>query len=405
MAICIKQALKIIEEKTNKLSCEILPIENTLLRVSAQDIYANYSLPNYNNSAMDGYGVLYDDDSPKLEVIDTILAGSNKQPIIKKGQCIKIMTGARVPNSCNAVVPIELITNISSNTIKIPTNLTLNQHIRFVGEDIKKDQLLIEDGDEINFATITILASQGITHIKVYKRPKIAVFASGDELKLHYENIKEYQLYNSNTPTLIARSKELGANTTFVGITEDSLTSLKETIANNLDVNLIITTGGNSVGDSDFTKEAFNCFDMETYFDGITIKPGKPTVFGKIADTYILNLPGNPLATSLIFEVFGKIIIQILSGNKNIYHNTLHTKISEDFTNKKGRTTIIPGFFNGESFIPSKKRLAGMVGVLYRCNSMMILDKHNELINKDTMVKILPINWKFFSNSYKDFFN
>ncbi len=405
MGICIKAALRIIEENVKKVSFEIIPIENAQTRICATDVYAQHSLPNYNNSAMDGYALIFDDDSKELEVIDTIFAGSNIQPKIKKGQCVKIMTGARVPNSANAVIPIELVEHIQTNKIKLTTDIKKNQHIRFIGEDIKKGEHLLHDGDEINFATITILSSQGITHIKVYRQPKIAVFTSGDELKLHYEQIEDYQIYNSNTPTLLARSKELGANVTFVGMSMDNIDSLKEMITNSLDADLIITSGGVSVGDADFTKEAFNSFYMQTYFDGITIKPGKPTVFGKINNTLILNLPGNPLAAALIFEVFGKAILQILTGNKNIYHNTLYTKISEDLSNKKGRTTIIPGFFDGEFFTPSAKRLPGMVGVLHNCNSIMILDKHNDFIKKDTTVKILPINWKFFTNKQKDFFN
>ena len=140
-------------------------------------------------------------------------------------------------------------------------------------------------------------------------------------------------------------------------------------------------------------------------FDGITIKPGKPTVFGKINNTFILNLPGNPLAAALIFEMFGKTIIQLLTGNKNIYQNYIKTTMKESLTNKKGRTTIIPGFFDGESFVANKKRLPGMVGVLHHCNSLIILNKYKEDMKKDEIVKVLPINWKFFTDKQKDFFN
>jgi len=405
MGICIKQALKIITENIKKVSFEIVPIENAQTRICALDIYATHSLPTFNNSAMDGYAVRIADKSKKVKVIDAIFAGNDKQPILEDGQCVKIMTGARVPESAQAVVPHELIEKIGEEYIILPNTIKENQHVRFTGEDIQKGEKLLSDGDEINFATITILSSQGISHIKVYRQPKISVFTSGEELKLHYENIQEYQVYNSNTPTLLARSKELGADVTFVGMAHDSVESLKEMISNSLYADLIITSGGVSVGEADFTKEAFSEFDMELLFDGITIKPGKPTVFGKIGNTYVLNLPGNPLAASLIFEIFGKIILQKLTGNKNIYHNTLFTKIKYDFHNKKGRTTLIPGFFDGEFFTPSEKRAPGMVGVLHNCNAIMVLNKQNEKINKNESVKILPINWKFFTDIEKDFFN
>ncbi len=405
MGICIKEALRRITSNITKVSYEIVPIENSQSRISAQEVYAQYSLPPFNNSAMDGYAVKLTDAGKKIKVIDSIFAGSSKQTPFKNGESIKIMTGARVPSCAQAIIPHELVEVLEDDHIVLPETIKDNQHIRFKGEDILKDDKILNDGDEINFATITMLSSQGITHIKVYRQPKISVFTSGEELKLHYESIEEYQIYNSNTPTLLARAKELGADVTFVGMAKDNIDSLKEVISNSLYADLIITSGGVSVGEADFTKEAFEHFDMEVLFDGITIKPGKPTVFGKIENTYILNLPGNPLAAALIFEIFGKIILQKLTGNKNIYHNTLHTKLNDDFTNKKGRTTLIPGFFDGEYFTPSEKRSPGMVGVLHNCNAIMILNKQNEELKKDTVVKILPINWKFFTDIEKDFFN
>ena len=405
MSICIKEALRIVSENIMAVSTEIIPIENIEDRILAEDISAKISLPTYHNSAMDGYAVKICDASKEVKIIDTILAGSEKTTTFTQTQCVKIMTGARIPNSTDAIVPKELVSLINSDTILLPNTIQQNQHIRFRGEDIEKGDTLLVKGDRLNFASVTILASQGITHVEVYRKPKVSVFTSGDELKLHYEKINEYQIYNSNTPTLLARTKELGADVTFVGMAKDSVQSLQEMISNSLYADFIITSGGISVGDADFTKEAFDSFDMQTLFDGITIKPGKPTIFGKIKNTYILNLPGNPLAAALIFEIIGKIIMQRLSGSKNVYHNTLLAKMKEKLPNKKGRTTLIPGFFDGEFFKASKKRSAGMVGILHQCNSMIVLNKYNEKLEKNAIVKILPINWKFFTDKEKDYFN
>ena len=405
MGICIKEALRLIQANINKVSFEVVPIENCGGRISAEDLYAKYSLPTYNNSAMDGFGVKLEDVGEVVKIIDDIFAGSHKQTQIKENECLKIMTGARVPQSVDAIVPIELIVKIDDDHIKLPEDIKKHQHMRFIGEDIEQNEKLISEGDEINFATVTLLASQGITHIKVYRTPKVSVFTSGEELKLHYEQIKEYQIYNSNTPTLLERVKELGCDVTFTGMAKDNVDSLKEMIQNSLYADLIITTGGISVGEADFTKEAFEEFDMEIIFNGISIKPGKPTVFGKIGSTYIINLPGNPLASSLIFELFGTVTIQKLSGNKNIYHNYIETKIGEDLKNKKGRTTLVPGFFDGRYFHPSHKKLPGMVSVLNNCNSLIVLNRNLTDLNKNDMVKVIPINWKFFSNVLTDFFN
>ena len=403
MAINVQTAIEIISNLTLDLNFEIVPIENATSRICAQKIFATSFLPKFNNSAMDGYAIIYEDKNSDLEIIDTIFAGDNNDKLLEKNSCIKIMTGAKIPQNSTAIIPKEDVEELNDNKIKILKNVKEFQHIRYIGEDINQNELLINIGDEINFSKITLLASQGISHIKVYKKPKVVVFASGEELKLHYEKIESFQIYNSNTPTFVARTKELGCEVVFIGQAKDSIEGIKELINNSLDANLIITSGGVSVGEADFTKEAFNQLDFETLFDGINVKPGKPTVFGKIKNTYILNLPGNPLASALIFEMFGKILIQKLLGEKNIYPNYILGKLKESFFTKKGKTTLIPGFFDGEYFEVSQKRSPGMVSVLSSCNSMICIDSEVEKLEKDSLIKILPINWKFFSDIKKDF--
>lgn len=403
MPISPKDAINKIIQSIDKEGFEIVPIEEAINRVCAQDINATSFLPKFDNSAMDGYAIKYEEQKNTLRIIDTIFAGDNNTTELTYNTAIKIMTGARIPKNCNAIVPIEDTTLKDEDNIIINCQIKDMQHIRFIGEDITLGESLIKQRDEINFAKITLLASQGISHIKVYKKPKIVVFASGEELKLHYEKAEEYQIYNSNTPTFIARCKEFNCDVTFIGQAHDSVESIKESILNSLDANLIITSGGVSVGDADFTKESFEALGFKTIFDGIVIKPGKPTVFGKINDTFILNLPGNPLASALIFELFGTIILQKLLGSKDIYHNTIDSKISYTLDNKKGRETIVPGLFDGENFIPAKKRSPGMVSTLSTCNSFIVLDENVTCIKKHNKVRIIPINWKFFTQTKKDY--
>ena len=403
MSISIEKAIQIISDLKLNLNFEILAIENAINRISAQNIFATSFLPKFNNSAMDGYAIIYEDKNSELEIIDTIYAGDNNNKLLKQNSCIKIMTGAKIPDNATAIIPKEDIEEINDNKIKIIKNTKEFQHIRYIGEDIKQNEPLINIGDEINFSKITLLASQGISHIKVYKKPKVVVFASGEELKLHYERIESHQIYNSNTPTFVSRAFELGCEVTFIGQAKDNIESIKNLIRNSLDADLIITSGGVSVGDADFTKDAFYELNFETLFDGISIKPGKPTVFGKIEKTYILNLPGNPLASALIFELFGRVIIQKLLGSKDIFHNFIYGKLKDNFKTKKGRDTLVPGSFDGEYFEVSQKRSPGMVSTLSTCNSMICIDETVENLKKDSLIKILPINWKFFNNEKKDF--
>ncbi len=131
------------------------------------------------------------------------------------------MTGARVPNNCDAIIPKEDCEYLDNNKIKVPQSIKKFQHIRFIGEDINEDDVLINVGEEINFAKVTLLASQGISHLTVYKKPKVVIFSSGEELKLHYQKSEDYQIYNSNTPTFMTRCKELGCQVDFIGQARD----------------------------------------------------------------------------------------------------------------------------------------------------------------------------------------
>lgn len=403
MAILPQEALQIISSLQIVKNKEIIPIEDSLFRISAEDINAPFSLPRYNNSAMDGYAIVFEDGNNTLKVVDKIFAGDEKELSIESGTCIKIMTGAKIPHNTTAIVPIEDVEHLDKKNIKITSKVSKNQHIRYIGEDILKDENILKDGDEINFAKITLLASMGITHIKVYKKPNILVFASGDELKQHYEKILPHQIYNSNTPTFVARCKELNVNVTFSKTSDDSLEGLKNIISNSLKYDLIITTGGVSVGEADFTKVAFGELGFNSLFDGIVIKPGKPTVFGKIGNSYVLNLPGNPLAAAMIFEMFGKNIIEVLKGQKAIHHNYIVAKLGKDIKENTKRVTLLAGFFDGEEFIVAKKTSPGMVSVLSACNSFIALDSGLDGLKKGQIVKVLPISWNFFTDKYKDF--
>ena len=403
MAVNIHEALDTIYKNSFNPKFEIVPIENSQARICAQEVIAIHALPKFDNSAMDGYAILFEDAENILKVEKKIFAGDDVNLALQPNTCVKIMTGAKIPSNATAVIPQECVELIDKEHIKVPQNITKFQHIRFIGEDIQENDVLIKIGTEINFSQITLLSSQGYTHVKVFKKPKVVVFSSGEELKLHYEQVENYQIYNSNTPTLLSRVKELGCDVTFIGGAKDSVKSLCEFIENSLDADLIITSGGVSVGEADFTRDALNTFDFKVLFDGIKIKPGKPTLFGKINNTLVLSLPGNPLAASLVFEMFGKIILQTLKGSKDIYHNTITTKISQDLKTRPGRVTLLPGYFNGQNFEVSSKSGAGMVSVLSVCNCFLVLDETVEKLSCEKEVKILPITWKFMSENKKDY--
>lgn len=392
MAISVEEALNLVYSLSLPTQSEIVPIENGIHRLLCENIIASHSLPSFDNSAMDGYAVRVEDAGKTLQQVCVIFAGNPDDVRMVEDQCIRIMTGAKIPQGCEAIVPIEEVV-VNGDQITFPSTINPSQHIRLKGEDIQAGIELLSEGTMLYAHHISLLASQGITHIRVYRRPRVALFSSGNELKMHYEALEANQLYNTNTPTFAARAQELGCDVIFTGTASDSLESIREHIERSLNADLIITSGGVSVGDADFTKEAFQTLGFESGFESVDIKPGKPTTFGRIGNTVILNLPGNPLAAALCFELFGQSAILALSGRANKYLSTLTTKISEPFKMKKGRRSLIPGWFDGASFTPSEKFGPGMVLPLSRANAFMMVDASVEGFEKDAVVKIIPTRW------------
>lgn len=402
MEVTTQQALELIYKHTPKKSTKILPIEQALGYILAEDIKATHNLPPYDNSAMDGYAVKVRDASKCVKVSNTIFAGDNSDAVLKEGCAIKIMTGAKIPEGCEAIVPKE-DTQECENGIKLPDNLCEGKHIRRCGEDIKCCDLLLNKGTKLQAHQVTLLASQGISHVKVHKQIRVAIFASGSELKMHFESVEDdYQLYNTNAPALKARCEELGCRVDFIGTAKDSIDDLKEHLKSALDSDLIITSGGVSVGDADHTKEVFDSFSMQTHFDKIQIKPGKPTTFGSIKNTMVLNLPGNPLAASLNFELFGQSILLAMSGVNEKFLNTIDAKMKEDYSLRAGRRTLLPGYFDGSSFRPTKNFAPGMIKPLSNANSYIIISEECSLIKAGSIVKTLPIRFAFNTDTKRD---
>ena len=399
MSVTIEQALELIYTHTKPKSIKIIPIEEALGFILAENIVATHNLPPYDNSAMDGYAVKVADAGKNVRVEHTIFAGDNSSKELVDTQAIKIMTGARIPLGTQCIVPIE-DTTPTDDGVTLPLNLTLSKHIRLSGEDVKKGQLLLHRGDKIDAHQITLLASQGISHIKVHKKPRIALFASGNELKMHFENVTEYQLYNTNTPTLLSRAKELGCEVEFIGTAQDTLIDIKAHIQSALECDLVITSGGVSVGDADFTKEAFADFGYDILFDKVDIKPGKPTTFGTVGDTLILNLPGNPLAAAINFEIFGQSIILAMSGVKSRFIQPIKAKMKHDYKLRAGRRSIVPGIFDGEYFVVCEHFAPGMISPLAYANAYIMISEECGLLKEEAQVNIISTKFSFTSSHF-----
>jgi len=403
MAISITEALDIIYTHCTPVSIEIIPIEEALGRIMAEDSIATFDLPRFDNSAMDGYAVKCSDENSIVICEEIIYAGDNPEMTLLQGTAIKIMTGAPIPKGCEAIIPVENVTT-SDIQITLPSSIEKDAHIRRAGEDIKSGTVYLHKKEKVTAYSIALLTSQGVTHLKVYRKIKVAVFGTGDELRPHFEKIKPHQLYNSNTPMFLARAKELGCEVRYIPSSGDTIKSLERSITSALDADIIITSGGVSMGDRDFTKEAFTNLGMKLYFDQVDIKPGKPTAFGKIGNTVIINLPGNPLASMVNYEIFIRAVIHKMSGAHDFYHSTIETTIREDFKLRKGKYTVRLGAFDGKTFMPIDQQLPGMVSPMQKADGMIITLPDIDFLPKGMKVKMIPICWELNSSKKEDFF-
>jgi len=401
--ISIDDALEIIYSKVTQKSRHIIPIEESLGHIVAKEYKASFDLPRFDNSAMDGYAVKLSDAGKEIIVKEITYAGDQPEETFKEGEVVKIMTGAPTSSSCEAIVPIENV-EVTARGIILPKNINKNAMIRRKGEDIKSGTPFVFANTKVTAYTLALLTSQGITHIEVFRKPKVVIFSTGEELKAHYERIEQHQLYNSNAPMFYARAKELGCDVSYIASSGDSLVSLKSAVLNAKDADLILTSGGVSVGDKDFTKQAFTELGMETYFSGINIKPGKPTTFGKLNNCFVINLPGNPLAAMVNFEMFVKPTIAKLSGTKSFYHGLITTKMRNAHKFKAGKNSVILGEWNGDSFAPLSNQKPGMVSPMEKADGMIVTTTEVSLLEKEQIVKMIPIKLDLQSDKREDFF-
>jgi len=391
------EALKLISSLKVALKVELVNLEESLNRISALNYMARYALPRFDNSAMDGYAVRVGDRRAK--VVEVVLAGQESSKEVTTNHAIKVMTGAKIPKGTQAIVPIEEVKEKGEEII-LPSNIKPNAHIRFKGEDVKEGEVILRKGEKITPYKIGVLASQGYPAIKVFKKPRVTIFASGSELKMYYQTLQGSQIYNSNAPSLVARCKELGCEVSFLGEVEDDLFSITQAIQDSLrDSDLIITSGGASVGDADFTKEAFKRLGVEFFFTKLAVKPGKPTSLGKKGDTFILSLPGNPLAAILNFELIGRSLINLLKGHSLLFPKGIKTTISQKIKLKKGRSVIVAGSFDGSSFHPFLNASPGMVTPASRMDGFIVSDGLKEELEGE--VKFIPL-WEFYTSSLEE---
>jgi molybdopterin molybdotransferase len=340
--ISVEEALKTILTNFKPLGLEKINILDGRGRVIGEDIFAPRNIPSANNSAMDGYAVRYTDtkgatkDKPlKLKIIEDIPAGKVAQKIINKGEAARIMTGAVIPEGADAVVRQE-DTFKEGKTVIIYTSAKKGDNIRFAGEDVHKGELVIKKGHVLRPADIGMLAALGKAFVSVYQKPSVAIMSTGDELVDIETNPPPGKIVNSNSYSLAAQVLECGAIPVMLGISKDKKTDLQEKFKTALHSDVIISSGGVSVGDFDFVKNVMGEIGNAMHFWQVAMRPGKPLAFGAIEGVPLFGLPGNPVSAMVSFEQFVRPSLLKMQGHTKIFRQTIKAICAEDFQKQAG---------------------------------------------------------------------
>ncbi len=333
----------VLKSVTTTVGSERISFANSLGRILAEDVHSDINMPPFNKSAMDGYACKRTDIRNDLEIIEILPAGKVPKKNVGKNQCTKIMTGAIIPVGADCVLKVEDTEVVGSNKIRFTFDYT-NNNICYFAEDIKKGDLVLSKGIKIKPQHIAVMASVGCTMPIVSKRPTVGIISTGDELVEPSKTPAETQIRNSNGHQLAAQVTRVGATSNYIGIAEDTKEATLDiitTAVNNNDV--VLLTGGVSMGDFDFVPEIMIACGVDIKFRVLAVKPGKPTIFGTFKkNKFIFGLPGNPVSSFTQFELLVIPLLLKLMGATQLTEIIKLPMGAEYSRHKSARKAFIP---------------------------------------------------------------
>lgn len=378
--ITLEEATQLLYDHASVITqTENVTLLNAPGRVLAQDIYAEMDLPPFHKSAQDGYAVRSPDlldatrETPAiLQVTGQLFAGSAINCSIEPGQAARVMTGASIPPGADCVARQE-DTDLGMKQVKIFSSFTQNQNICFKGEDMKAGSLLFSKGLRLDWTHVATLAGQGITTVNVYRIPKVAVLTTGDELTTPGNKLEQSHLYDSNGPMLYARLSSLHMDPILLQPSKDDVQILaKEVFYSLSQCDVLITTGGVSVGAKDYMAEVGRELDAKVLFHGLAAKPGSPALAMIVDGKLVICLSGNPFAAIAIFETVVRPVLEHISGNHAEYPRRCQEILHGHFEKSSPTRRLIRArACSGDVFLSSDGHSSGMVGTLSDCNCII----------------------------------
>jgi molybdopterin molybdotransferase len=372
------------KDRPDRMPAEPVALLESMHRILREDILSDADSPRFDKAIRDGFAVRFEDVAQipaDLEVIGESRAGAGSDVEVGRDQCCEIMTGAPLPPGANAVVMVEYTERLSPQRVRILKTVRENEGLLRRGAEARTGEQILQAGRRIGVADLGLLAGTGKSRVLVSRKPRVAVVATGDELVEVDDTPQPGQIRNSNTYTICAQIKEAGAEPLILGIGRDNLEDLRTKIAKGLEQDILIVSGGVSMGKYDLVETVFAEFDVEVLFDKVAMKPGKPTVFGHRNETFVFGLPGNPISTMVSFHMFVRPLILFLLKAETTSPRVLEAKLEAEASCDSERAALVPAlvrFTDGQYWIRTApwKGSSDLVG-LARANALIMIPRRS----------------------------
>jgi molybdopterin molybdotransferase len=384
------------KDRPDKMLSEPVPLAESLNRFLREDILSDADSPPFDKAIRDGFAVRFEDVSQIpafLTVIGESRAGAGAAVTVQHGQCCEIMTGAPLPAGANAVVMVENTERMSPGSVRILKTARENEGLLRRGVEAREGERILRSGRRIGVPEIGLLAGAGKSSVMVSRKPRVAVIATGDELVEVHKKPEADQIRNSNSYTICAQVQNAGAEPVVLGIARDDLDDLRDKIRRGLEYDILIVSGGVSMGKYDLVEKVFAEFGIEVLFDKIAMKPGKPTVFGHRGSTYVFGLPGNPISTMVAFHMFVRPLILFLLKAETTAPKILEAKLEAAAKCDPERAALVPAlvrFHGGQYWIQTApwKGSSDLVG-LSRANALIMIPSRPGTLEPGETVQFL----------------
>jgi molybdopterin molybdotransferase len=398
-----EEAIRIILNSITPLPAESVDIWEAEGRILYDEVISNIDIPPFNNSAMDGYALISWESGDattgnpvRLKIIDEIKAGEEaRYKKLTSGCAIRIMTGAAIPAGADSVIQFE-DTSEKNNTVNVYREVKPNENIRFAGEDLARNSMVFKKGRRISSADTGLLASLYYNEIRTYRTPEVAIVSTGNEIIDSSEDLGSGKIRNSNAYTLYSEIKKYHAIPHYMGIAADTKEDTSGLLKKAMKYNVILTTGGISMGRYDFVIESLKELGVDILIEKIKMKPGKPCVFGKKDDILFFGLPGNPVSTMVSFIQFVRPALLKLMGAERINKPIINAILKEDITKKQGRKHFLRGYFiieDGEFHVSTTgPQGSGILRSMSMANCLIIVPEDVEKLVAGSRVSIELIN-------------